>query len=465
MNRAPTRNRRHGQTLIFLLMVLLVLFFAAIWHFDLHKIIYVKTLSQNAGDAAALAAARWQGRTLNLIGDLNIVQAIALMNGDTDAAATVAELQARLCFAGPMIAAMASQQAAKHNRIYVNKQFTEYLEDHADTVRNVYPMMFNDDGEMLFPEPFENAWSEYADMIEMLCDHGIAAAPDNMQLYNDRTGGHILLNQDFYDAVNGRDWCWFYFNHSTLLEDYTDYTWWPPLPPLIPNPEPVNSEIFGLGLRRWTSIDTLATVDTMENLRTIRSLYGTEIDGTVMTFTATWYAYAPASWSEWTIFEPGTSFPIVGPVKPEYNVTGADAAIRIETETTRLTPGSGADTITWTAAAKPFGTLNDGLVNRYGIVLPAFSDVRLIAVDASSAPSGGSFNLEWRNHIENHLPPYMVSGPDVISSSCLFCQALITWEDPSFREEGCLWLEDNSHLCYTTGGSGSPSSGGTRRAH
>lgn len=465
MTQDHTTRRQRGQTLIFLLMIMLVLFFLAIWHFDLHKILYVKALSQNAGDAAALAAARWQAETLNMIGDLNIMQAMALMSEDTETAISIADLQARLSYVGPLIGAMAAQQAAKHNRIYVNSQFTEYLRDHADTVRRDYPTEVNEDGELLFPEPFENAWTDYADMIELLCDHGIAAAPDNMHRYRDRTGGHTLLHQDFYDAVSGMDWCWFYFNQPNLLDDYTNYRWWPPLPDAIPRASPINSEIFGLGLERWTFLDDLEAIDAMETIRDERDLGETVIDDSLLEIEATWFAYHPSVWAAWEIFASDSGFPVVGPVYEEYDVAGADVAIRIEAEADRLTPGADSDDITWSAAAKPFGTLEGERVNIHGIVLPAFDDVRLIPVDASSAPAGGSFNLHWRDHIENHLPIYESQGPSALESGCRYCRALQTWETSEFRRRGRDWLEENSESCYTPGPGPGRSSGGTRRAH
>ena len=64
--------------MIFIVMVVVILSFVVLWNIDLHKVIYVKSLSQNAGDSAALAGARWQAITLNLIGDLNVMQAVAL---------------------------------------------------------------------------------------------------------------------------------------------------------------------------------------------------------------------------------------------------------------------------------------------------------------------------------------------------------------------------------------------------
>ena len=68
-NRKQQRPR-NGQTIVFLLMALTVLVFIFLWNVDLHRIVAAKSLSQNAGDSAALAAARWQGTTLNLVGML-----------------------------------------------------------------------------------------------------------------------------------------------------------------------------------------------------------------------------------------------------------------------------------------------------------------------------------------------------------------------------------------------------------
>lgn len=74
--RTGSRGRR-GQVAVFLLMALVILFFIVLWNFDLHKTIHVKNVSQTAGDSSALAAARWQGLALNLVGDLNIMHAVA----------------------------------------------------------------------------------------------------------------------------------------------------------------------------------------------------------------------------------------------------------------------------------------------------------------------------------------------------------------------------------------------------
>ena len=137
--------------MIFAIMVLMILALVALWNFDLHKTIYVKLLSQNAGDSASLAAARWQGISLNLIGDLNILKAAALSQGDSQTASTIDGLQARLCFVGPMVGMEAAQQAAKNNGVFNSGRFTRRVQEHASEVRTFYPSAVNPQGGMLFP--------------------------------------------------------------------------------------------------------------------------------------------------------------------------------------------------------------------------------------------------------------------------------------------------------------------------
>jgi hypothetical protein len=155
------RNRRSGQAIIFLIMVLVILIFVVLGNYDLHKMVYVKSLAQNAGDSAAVVGARWQGITLNLIGDLNVMHAVALGAAQNPVAAAnesaaINNVQARLCFVGPMIGFMASQQAAKNNRIYSNAEFSRYIANHAKSVSNYG---------VAFTEPYPKCWEEYAGML------------------------------------------------------------------------------------------------------------------------------------------------------------------------------------------------------------------------------------------------------------------------------------------------------------
>ena len=457
--------------MIFAILALVILVFVALWNFDLHKIIAVKAISQNAGDSAALAAARWQGQTLNLIGDLNILQAAALMRGEPNSAASIAELQARLCYVGPLIGFMAAQQAAKNNGIYVNPDFTDRIRDHALTVRTFYPLATGPSGQPLFPEPFPNAWSEYAGMIDAIADNGVAAAPDNARFYTDYNGAHILLDPDFYDAIAGQSWCWFYLNHRDLLNSYASYADWPPLPPTYTFAQSINSEFFSLDLVRLELTDDLAVFDVMESLRGERGLGPTLIATNLAGVSANWYAYAADRWTAWEALNPtsGPAFPLSGTVLPEYDYAGADAAIRIQNTVPRRSPGARDSTLLWSAAAKPFGFIGSEhqRPDSAGLVLPAFHNVRLIPVDASSAPAAGAFNLGWRIHIEQHLPGYAQSGPtaSTVDRRCGYCRQLITWEDPAFRRGGRNWLASNSNSCTVAGsGPGSPG-GGSRRGH
>lgn len=469
---AATDTRRRGQVAVFLLVSLVVLAFMLLWTVDLRRIVFLKGKSQDAGDAAALAAARWQGSTLNLIGEINLLRVLALSAGDDAAEDALTNMQARLCFTGPMAAFAAAQQGAKQNGIYSQDDYTAIVRQHASTVRHTYSTLTGD--EMLFDEPYPGAWDDYADMLDALADDGIAAGADNAELYSDTDGGHILLQRDFYDAVAGRNWCWFFLNHPALLASYRDHAWWPPLPEPTWDP-PFNAEIFSLYvmplplvLERRMARETVVAATTAAGL-----------DGSLVTTQATetvhsWYIYQPRRWQEWTLMDPDgpDAFPITGPVRPQYDYTGADAVIRVETAASRMTPGldgtSRHDTILWTAAAKAFGYLEaDGVPLRpdaWSLVLPAFRDVRLIPIDAASTGSDGFFDLAWRRHIIEHLPAYLAFGTR--APNCWYCTRLATWDDAVFRQDGMDWLAENSDRCTRPppGGGGSRG-GGTRRGH
>lgn len=463
------RDRRSGQAMIFIVMAVIILALVALWNFDLHKTLYMKLLSQNAGDAAALAAARWQGISLNLIGDLNILKAAALTDGDTAAVQAIGDLQARLCYAGPIAAMMAAQQAAKNNGVFVNAAFTDRLRSHAAAVRNDYPAAVGPGGTMLFPEPYPGCWQEYSEMLFMLADNGIAAGPDNARLYTDYAGPHTLLDIDFYNAVAGRDWCWFFFHDLQLLITYVDFQSWPPLPARISQTNPINSEFFGLGLIKVALSNSPPAPAEMEALRQQRGLGGSAITGTLAGVAAEWYCYDPAIWTSWTAFSPTNDppFPAAGLIRPQYDYAGADSAVRVIARARRLTPRAPPAAVTWTAAAKPFGYLSGGSArpDACGVVLPAYHNVRLIPMDASSAPAGGAYDLDWRDHIENHLQTYVLHGPGRLDPACWYCRQLMTWEDPAFRHTGIAWLDAYSDTCHVHGGPGGGPGGGTHRGH
>lgn len=463
--------RRSGQTLVFALMALVVVLFIGLWLFDVYKTTFVKSRSRNAGDGAALAAARWQGLTLNLLGDLNVLQAVALAQslaaGDTTfaEAQAIADLQARLNLAGPTIGLLAAQQAAKNNGIYNNPDYTGQLLAHAREVRATYLQRFPDPPYENNPSP-PTAWDDYAGMIEAVASLGIAALPDNMRLYADfESADHLLLNPSFYDAVASQDWCWFYFHAYGTLQTYASWRDWAPLPWIV-EPRPINAEAFGLGLRRVTYLSMLETPGgdpTAEDIQAqLEAFAGRTFGTSLVEVAATWYCYRDDLWKNWTSLMP-ENFPFRSPIRPEYDYVGADAAVRLEASADRLTPGLQKDVITWSAAAKPFGHL-EGPVrpDHYGIVLPAFHDVRLIPIDASTAPAVGS-RPGWWQHLYYHLRDYVAGGLDELTPGCWYCALLRTWEESAFRQAGLEWLRVNSASCQEVGGGGP--GGGGRRGH
>lgn len=464
---AKKTGSRSGQTHHFTLMAICILVFAMLWMADVHRIIFVKDRSQNAGDSASLAAARWQASSLNFIGELNLMHALASSLGDEVSVDVITNTQMRICFAGPMTGVAAAQQAAKLNGIHVNEEYTSFMHEHANKIENEYGALLN--GDQALPEPWPGAWYEYADMVRAIADDGVAAGVDNAIFYSDPMGAHPLLQIEFYEAVRGKNWCWFHFYGMHLLEEYDGYTWWPALPeqeeisfmspeylPLYLRPVELKlssiagegdpslkaAEEFGIDLQAQTS----HIEEVVEN----------------------WFYFDPGRWGRWeTMLDP--SFPIDGDVREEYNYEGADSVMRVESNLHRLMEDNNSqDTIVWTGASKPFGYLEneDGksTPNSVGLVLPAFRSVNLIPIDASSAPEGGSFNMKWRRHCEYHLPEYLAAGPEVLFPNCTYCNQLRTWEIPEFRMSGVEWLSSNDWKCVISP-PGSGPGGGTRHAH
>ena len=95
------RKGKSGQIAIFLVLILagLVLMFAL--NVDIFTSARSKIRLQNAADASALALARWQGATLNLIGDLNLAHLAAVCQSNRNAIAGIVALQP-IAFVAPL---------------------------------------------------------------------------------------------------------------------------------------------------------------------------------------------------------------------------------------------------------------------------------------------------------------------------------------------------------------------------
>ena len=475
--KAFVRGGKSGQAIIFVVAVVVILAFVMLWNFDLHKTIYVKILARDAGDASVLAAARWQGKTLNMIGELNVIQAAIMSEGlvagrtNFPEVEALSELRTRLSFVGPMVAVVAAEQVAKQNGVFDNYYYSDELYRHAGEVRTEYAIRYD--------PPYENedasrtAWDDYADMLEALASDGMPVMPTNPYWYSDyASNSHYLLNPDFYDAVASRNWCWFFFHAMGLLREYTSWQYWPDLPELEPR-EPINSELFSLKLTQIPVLEWIPVLnpDRDDNriddwLELANAASEGSVETNILPVAADWHAYNQRAWSSWSDYV-GSGFPFENDIRPEYDILGADASVKLNVDAERLSPGRASRSIQWTAAAKPFGTLPGPVpIDTYGMVLPGFSDVRLIPVDASTASLGGS-REGWGVHIYEHLPVYAEQGPSALDPGCWYCQQLLTWENFDFRSEGILWLQEFSDTCYQPppGPGGGGGSGGTRRGH
>lgn len=468
-------RRRKGQIAVFLAFVLAVIALFALLNVDAFVAVRAKDRLQNGGDAAAIAAARKQGSLLNEIGRLNVAHLAAAVKDETNACRAIVLEQKRLALLGPVEALRLANRAAKKNGMEERDSFAKILREHVSDIRLVYAgggVSFDP-----YPEPFPGAWTEYATAIENVISEGLATGPDNMEFY-DGLGGHLLLHRQFYMAIAAKDWCWFFFNCYGVLSDYSSFRDWDPLPVRRGNSMD-NSEVFPLHLdaRRTAITDVFSAAEIVEILRRFdggrftaedveKSLLASDPD-------ETWFLY-DGTWGRW--FDglrlagdgDGWEFPLAGEVKPEYNVLGCAAVCRCEKGVSAVAVDSSAD-FTWSAAAKPFGAMDDlngervpatGVKN---FVLPCFTDVRLVPLDAVGGDDLATADYWWIEHIRNHLARYLEQGP-ALGSDCFYCQQLRTWEHAYFHREGVNWLKYNSGACRRgTGPAGGR--GGTSHGH
>ena len=469
---------RRGQVAVFLLMVLTALAFVFLWSVDIHHLVSTKTRTQNASDAAAMAGARWQGIGLNLVGELNLLHALALSSGNATAIDAITNTQARLLFTAPMMGFAASQLAAKNNGMYANDAYTLLVQQHAEDVRHYGDVV---GGVPLFAPPYDKAWEDYYNMLVLIAADGIASGPDNTYFFNTTDGQHILLDKRFYNAVAGQMWCWFYnqdpyYTYPSPLSDYQDYNSWPALP--TPAPQLFyNAEFMPLALKPLTTtMLQILTTNTVKDLRDEAARDNIPLSSmrtNVLSLVETWYVYDTGGTLRWTqpwkqmSTEGQNPFPISGNVRSEYDYNGVAVLMRTQSSVTRMTPGldqsSVSNCLTCTAAAKPFGSV--GPVDKplvpcsYGLVFPSFTAARLIPVDACPGAANGMFDIAWREHVLVDLPAYQASG--ALNGSCWYCQQLTTWENPAFRQTGQDWLSTNSFLCPQPRGGPGPGGGGS----
>ena len=468
---------RRGQVAVYLVLVIAALCMLALMNADVFLVVRSKNRVQNAGDAAAVAAAREQGSLLNLMGRLNVEHVVAAARDDRERCDEIVTEQLRLALLGPLEALRRANAAAKDNGMEARDEFSEILRRHVQDVRTVYSGGVNADGEP-YPEPWEGAWGEYALEIESAMSGGLAVGPDNCEFY-DAQGGHLLLERNFYFAVSGRNWCWFHFNAESVLRGYSGFGSWSPLPRRDES-RIGDCEIFPLHVEPRAA--ALADVFTPEEILHLVSTYSDErlsaedlAASSILTNAAEkWFFLDAAAWRPWNEIKPVASgdsgtFPVVGEVKPEYDVRGCAAICRCLNETPSVMAEGRSSDVSWVAAAKPFGTVTTpegetAPANAlHSFLVPCFSAVRLVPVDSVGGEDLATADYGWVMHVRDHLPQYLATGP-IPGNGCFWCEQLVSWENPVLREVGMRWIDAHGSTCVR-GGPGHGSRGGTSHGH
>ena len=73
------RKNQSGQVMLLGITIMVILLLIILYAFDIHNVIRAKLKVEIASQAASLTGANWQMETLNLIGDINLLKASALL--------------------------------------------------------------------------------------------------------------------------------------------------------------------------------------------------------------------------------------------------------------------------------------------------------------------------------------------------------------------------------------------------
>lgn len=469
-------NRKSGQAIIFLMVIVLIGLLVVIWNFDLHRVVTAKIRVRNATDSAALAAARWQGITLNMIGDLNLIQAALLSDAYGQDPGAVPfqvpaeiielhELRQRLEVFGPLAAYSIAQQTAFENGAFHDPALAADVRFLAEKIRNKDVVQGNASDNLP-----DNALSDYAELLELLAENGVAAGS-----YTPAIPDHPLTQERFYGAIAqalAGWWCPMH-DYEYELENYEGFDSWADL-----DTDFDYNFVFDLHLQEYISwregFDIsnprpgITDFSTWQDFRNALSNYliTAEDTGIIANFgdtdypfdafypgepdqDITWHVYSGTWGRRWpapTFYddeedEAGGSFPLRSDIRDEYNYIGALAGLSMSTPVGRgilSTTDNETVDLVYKAKAMPFGYYQDAAQPPYylGFVFPVFDNVRLIHSDIG----GRVLSAEFYRHVVEHLEVYLQSGPDESNPDCPYCKLLRKWETLD-REAGLEWLE------------------------
>ncbi|VGO21500.1 hypothetical protein [Pontiella sulfatireligans] len=498
-------SSKSGQAIIFLVMVVVIGLFVVVWNFDLHRVISTKLQIRNMGDSAALSAARWQGHTLNMIGELNLIQA-AIMTANVYSpddpipadVPAIHELRQRLALIGPLSAFTAAQQAAFNNGAFHDPELKQDIEFMAAEVKEQL-----DSG---VPEPYDGAFEEYAAML------GVVAQTAAVGSYTLDLGGHPLESLRFYAAIAqaAAGWWCLMDDFSDVLGYYNGYTSWESG---VKHYEGEN-DFFKLKVYAFTNVHENSSgemhgwrpgtamassndytgglygyLETNEVFN-MQGADGGNIQALYMLEDVAWHAYSGNWDNKWPLStetasanNAGSGFPFRADVRPEYDYMGAEAGISISSSIEKGIISRNDDDsvdLDYKCKAKPFGyltaeptdptlktfyTTSGGDIRvppyYFGLVLPAFREVRLVHSDIGDPVLSPAFY----KHVKYHLHPYLNDGLGALDPNCPYCRLLAIWEELDL-EAGQAWLDEansksgSDNPCYTEPGGGGGAGGG-----
>lgn len=474
LTRSPFNSlaSKSGQVALVLVFVVVGLVFLFAMVADSFLGAKGKMRLENAGDAAALAAARWQGITLNTIGSLNMVHIAALCEGQTNVVDGIVALQERMAIVGPMMAMAAANAVARRNiealhPMPADSRAYEEMAKMRSVVEGIAATV---------PEASTKHWetkgADYAQMLRTAVSDGawagcenatilpIAASAEFESQTQDGSMERAMLDRQLYTALAGDDSCGRFFcmhvfggNHATAQSKLASWSGWG-APEITWHNDFDNAQFYGVGVQRvrMTLLDLLGDdaaniiVDEARRLNIAGITAATlEDSGAITNAVQEWYCYDEEMWREWWELDRNGAarFPLARDVKKEYNVKGATAACRVVGELTPITAVSTTNVFAWTCAAKPFGSMDGHSVLEVGdgegkLVLPWFTMVRLIPLGGAGEATLGTADQDWVKHCREHVPNLaFVSG-------CKYCALLMAFT----RERAAAaaeWLRNHHH--------------------
>ena len=465
---------RQGQVALYLVMVLVAIMVLVLVNASAFLAVRAKNRATNAGDAAALAAARVQAELLNRIGRLNLEHAVSDYLGNYTRSLEIIREQRRIAFLGPIDCLRVANEAARANGAKPSPEMEGILRKHVADIRGKY-VQFPE----LYPEPWEGAWEEYAAAIASAIGEGVYAGTDNID-FLDAIECFPLTSKSFYSMVEGEAWCKLVVAGWRGLLDLDSHNM--PRPQMNEMATVVNCEICSLHLAvRPLEPMTAAEVAEFRGLLVRNGAEFPPLEVTpvedVRAFddpTRYYFFYDGDLWRPWIEMDPSSqfNFPILGKVKPEFDVLGCTAVFRVRETIPRLLDDSSVNGY-WSAAAKPFGTIETSQGRSIvtddearGLVLPAYEAVRLIPLSAAYVGCNDTSTADatWLNHVREHVLQYLENGVDGLPGGCKYCRALVRWEDPEFRAGVSRWVNANAESCTRSNGPGELH-GGTSYAH